>query len=303
VTNTVLLPPEQLQRAMRRSRVRAGRPWRLLVRTPGRVAAVVILLGFTFMAVAGPYLYPRDLPINPDNIYAPPSLAHPLGTDFKGTDILALIVTGSRYVLVAALIAAVITLVIGAAGGLVAGYHPRWWAGGSIMRVTDFILAIPGFPLLIVLATIWSFGSPVQMGVVLGVTGWGGICRAVRAQTLSLRERSFVEAARGLGLPSRRIIVTEVLPNLAPYVSMNMMLQLTGFIYTEVGLFFLGVVSYSSSNWGVMLNTAVFQANAVTSPRAMSYLLSPLICILLITISLVTLSSAADEFFNPRLRP
>jgi peptide/nickel transport system permease protein len=298
VTATASLPPGALARS---SSVRGTSRWKLLVRTPGRVAALVILLGFTLIAVAGPYLYPRNLPIDPGNIYAPPSLAHPLGTDFKGTDILALIVTGARYVLLAAFIAAVITLVIGTAGGLVAGYHSRW-AGSAIMRVTDFILAIPGFPLLIVLAQIWSFGSPVQMGVVLGITGWGGIARAVRAQTLSLRERSFVEAARGLGLPSRRVIATEVLPNLAPYVGMNLMLQLTGFIYTEVGLFFLGVVSYSSSNWGVMLNTAVFQANAVTSTRAMSYLLSPLICILLITISLVTLSNVVDEFFNPRLR-
>jgi peptide/nickel transport system permease protein len=80
------------------------------------------------------------------------------------------------------------------------------------------------------------------------------------------------------------------------------MTQITGAIYTEVGLFFLGVVKYSSSNWGVMLNNAVFQANALTSPRALSYLLSPLICVLLITISLVTLSNVADEIFNPRLR-
>ena len=301
MTTTASLPPEQLQQALRRSKVRSASRWRLLVRTPGRVAALAVVVIFALMAIAGPYLYPANLPINPDNIYAPPSLAHPLGTDFEGGDVLALIVTGARYVLLAAFIAAAVTLVIGTVGGLAAGYYPRW-TGGAIMRVTDFVLAIPGFPLLIVLSTIWQFGSPVQMGIVLGITGWGGIARAVRAQTLSLRERSFVEAARGLGLPGRRIIATEVLPNVAPYIGMNLMLQLTGFIYTEVGLFFLGVVSYSSSNWGVMLNNAVFQANALTSPRALSYLLSPLICILLITIALVTLSNVADEFFNPRLR-
>lgn len=301
MSSTVALPPEDLQRALRRTRVRSASRWRLLVRTPGRVAAVAIIVIFTLMAIVGPYLYPANLPIDPNNIYATPSLAHPLGTDFEGTDILALIVTGARYVLLAAAIAAVITLVIGTVAGLAAGYYPKGY-GSVIMRVTDFVLAIPGLPVLIVLSTIWKFGSPVQMGLVLGIFGWGGIARAVRAQTLSLRERSFVEAARGLGLPGRRIIFSEVLPNTAPFIGMSMMLQLTGFIYTEVGLFFLGVVSYSSSNWGVMLNNAVFQANAVTSPRAMSYLLSPLICILLITISLVTLSNAADEFFNPRLR-
>ena len=298
---TASLPPEQLQQAVTRSRtVRASR-WRIAVRTPGRVISLVIVTIFALMAIIGPYLYPKNLPIDANEIYSPPSWAHPLGTDFEGTDILALIVTGARYVLLAAFIAAVVTLVIGTAFGLVAGYYPRS-AGRPIMRATDFVLAIPGFPLLIVLSTIWSFGSPEQMGLVLGITGWGGIARAVRAQTLSLRERGFVEAARGLGIPGRKIIRTEILPNVAPFVSMNLMMQVTGFIYTEVGLFFLGVVKYSSSNWGVMLNNAVFNASALTTPRALSYLLSPLICILLITISLVTLANVGDEIFNPRLR-
>jgi peptide/nickel transport system permease protein len=300
--SSIALPPEQLHEALQRSRrQRATRRWRLFVSTPGRIAASVIIVFFTLMAIIGPYLYPKNLPINPHDIYGAPSLAHPLGTDFEGTDVLALLVTGSRYVLFAAAVAAVITLGIGTLAGLAAGYYPRL-AGSAIMRVADFVLAIPGFPVLIVLATIWQFGSPVAMGFVMGVFGWGGIARAVRAQTMSLRERGFVEAARGLGLPGRRIIFAEVLPNIAPYIGMNLMLAVTAFIYTEVGLFFIGVVSYTTSNWGVMLNQAVFQAGAATSTRGLSYLLSPLICILLITISLVTLSGAVDEFFNPRLR-
>jgi peptide/nickel transport system permease protein len=301
MTTSVALPPEQLHAAMQRSRQRSTRRWRLFVSTPGRVAACVIIVIFTLMAIVGPFLYPKNLPINPNSIYAAPSLAHPLGTDFEGADVLAFLVTGSRYVLFAAAIAAVITLGIGTVAGLAAGYYPRK-AGSAIMRVTDFVLAIPGFPVLVVLATIWQFGSPLSMGFVMGIFGWGGIARAVRAQTLSLRERGFVEAARGLGLPGRRIICTEVLPNLAPYIGMNLMLAITAFIYTEVGLFFLGVVSYSTSNWGVMLNNAVLQNGGATSTRGLAYLMSPLICILLITISLVTLANAVDEFFNPRLR-
>jgi peptide/nickel transport system permease protein len=301
MTTSIALPPDQLHQAMQRSRQRSTRRWRLLISTPGRIAAFVIIVIFAVTAIVGPYLYPKNLPINPHNIYAPPSLAHPLGTDFEGTDVLALLVTGSRYVLFAAAVAAVITLGIGTVAGLAAGYYSRL-TGSAIMRVTDFVLAVPGFPVLVVLATIWQFGSPLAMGFVMGVFGWGGIARAVRAQTLSLRERGFVEAARGLGLPGRRIIFTEVLPNLAPYIGMNLMLAMTAFIYTEVGLFFLGVVSYTTSNWGVMLNNAVFQAGAATSTRGLTYLLSPLICILLITISLVTLANAVDEFFNPRLR-
>ena len=140
------------------------------------------------------------------------------------------------------------------------------------------------------------------MAIALGVTGWGGVARAVRSQTLSLRERGFLEAARGLGLSSRHVMVKELLPNLAPFVAMNMLLSVTSIIAAEVALFFLGVVPFSSSNWGVMLNQAVFSGGAMDSPAALSYLLSPLVCILLITIGIVLFMDAIDELFNPRLR-
>jgi len=298
---TVALAPEQLETGLRRSRQRTARRWVLFVNTPSRAISAFIVVLFGLMAIFGPYLYPANLPINANDIYASPSLAHPLGTDFEGVDTLALIVTGARYVIFSAVIACAITVVLGTVGGLVAGYYPRW-AGSAIMRVTDFVLALPGFPVLLVLATVWNFGSLWQMALALGVFGWGGIARAVRSQTLSLRERPFVEAARGLGIPGWRIITTEVMPNVAPFIGMNLLTGITAFIYSEVGLFFLGAVPFTGSNWGVMLNNAVFQANAVTSTRALAYLLSPLICIMLITLALVTLMNAVDEFFNPRLR-
>src|SRR5215831_19949339 len=118
------------------------------------------------------------------------------------------------------------------------------------MRVTDFILTIPHFPLLIVLATVWNFGSPYAMGLVLGVFGWGAVARAVRAQTLSLRERGFLEAARGLGLPGRHVILRELLPNVAPFIAMSLLLSVTAAIYAQTGLFFLGVLPFNANNWG-----------------------------------------------------
>jgi peptide/nickel transport system permease protein len=296
---TPMLPEEEQAVAPARRPAR-GR-WRLLVRTPGRVAGLVIIVFFTLMAIIGPYLYPKNLPIDPNAIYAKPSLAHPLGTDFEGTDVLALIVTGARYMLLSALIAALLIVAAGTAVGVMAGYY-RGARGSALMRVTDFILTIPGFPLLVVLSTVWDFGSPYAMGLVLGITGWGGVARAVRSQTLSLRERGFLEAARGLGLPGRHIIAREILPNVAPYIAMNLLLAVTGAIYAETGLFFLGVVPFNANNWGVMLNIAVFSAGAVTSPQALTYLLSPLVCILLLTLGIVLVLGAVDEWFNPRLR-
>jgi peptide/nickel transport system permease protein len=140
------------------------------------------------------------------------------------------------------------------------------------------------------------------MGLVLGVTGWGGVARAVRSQALSLRERGFLEAARGLGLSRRHIIVKELLPNVAPYATMQLMLSMIAFIGAEVGLFFLGLVPFSSTNWGVMLNQAVFSGGAMETPSALVYLLAPLVCILVLTLGIVLFLDAVDELFNPRLR-
>lgn len=275
--------------------------WRALRRKPGRLLGLGILVLYIWMAVFGPMLYPHNLPVNPGNTYAPPSLAHPLGTDFEGTDVLALIITGSRYVLLSAGLAAFCTVGIGTVLGLVSGYL-RGFGESMIMRLADFFLTVPGFPLLVVLSTVWNFGSPWAMGLVLGLTGWAPLARAVRSQTLTLRERGFVEAARGLGLSRSEIIWNEVFPNVAPFVAMHFLLAITNSIYLQVGLFFLGVVPFSSNNWGVMLNLAFSQAGAMYSTHALLYLLSPLFCIMLLTFGIVLFLGAVDEMMNPRLR-
>ena len=286
-------------------RRRRGAFLRLVVgvftRRPSRILGLVLVLGFAVMAIAGPYMYPGLLPVDPLNIYAKPSLEHPLGTDFAGTDVLALIITGARYVLAAAALAALIHVLIGTAFGLVSGYF-LGATDSVLMRITDFALTVPTFPLLIVLSTIWDFGSAWAMGFVLGIVGWGALARAVRSQALSLRERGFIEAARGLGLSRRHIVVRELMPNVAPYIAMNLLLSVTAAIYAEVGLFFLGVVPFGTNNWGVMLNLAVFQAGAISSTEALTYLLSPLVAILLVTLGVVLILDAVDELFNPRLR-
>ncbi|MEW9552732.1 ABC transporter permease [Nonomuraea sp. NPDC050783] len=275
--------------------------WRVMRRKPSRMVGVVILAGFVLMAVLGPMLLPEHLPDDPGAITQPPSWEHWLGTDPQGRDVIALVVKGSRYVLLTAAITALITVVVGTAIGLFSGFRRGRW-DTVLMRLTDMKLTIPGLPLLLVLATVWRFGSPWQMGLVLGLLGWGGVARAVRAQTLSLRERGFIEAARGLGLSTTHIIGRELLPSMAPYIAMNMLISVTGAVYSQVGLFFLGVLPYESDNWGVMLNLAVFQAGAMITPNALGYLLGPLLAILLLTLAIVLVVDAMDEIFNPRLR-
>jgi peptide/nickel transport system permease protein len=274
--------------------------WKVLLRKPSRMVGAVVVVLFILAALAGPLLYPGQLATDPDQLFAEPSWAHPLGTDFEGADVLALLITGTQYVLASAALASLFTVVLGVSIGLYAGYR-RGVPDSLLMRLTDLVLTIPGFPLLLVLSTVWKFGSPWAMGLVLGVTGWGGLARSVRAQTMSLRERGFVEAARGLGFSTWHVIGRELLPNMAPYVAMNLLIGVTSFIYSQVGLFYLGVLPFTSSNWGVMIQLAV--GNGVTETgTGLAYLLSPLAAILILTLGVVLLVDALDEVFNPRLR-
>lgn len=275
--------------------------WRVMKRKPSRMVGAVLMLGFVFMGLFGPMFYPEQLDRDPNAITRPPSWEHWLGTDDQGRDVIALVVTGSQYVLLAALVTAVITVVLGTGIGLFSGFKRGRW-DNVLMRFTDMKLTIPGLPLLLVLSTVWKFSSAVQMGLVLGLLGWGGVARAVRSQTLSLRERGFIEAARGLGLSTTHIVGKELLPSMAPYIAMNMLIAVTGGVYSQVGLFFLGVLPYESNNWGQMLNTAVFRSGALTVPSALGFLIGPLLAILLLTLAIVLVVDAMDEIFNPRLR-
>ncbi|GAC1521148.1 MAG: ABC transporter permease [Chloroflexota bacterium] len=275
--------------------------WTVLKHRPTGMLGLIIILFFVVLAIIGPYLYPSTLPTDVDHLLSPPSRAHLLGTDFEGTDVLALVVTGTRYVLLSAGLAGLFIVVIGTVLGLLSGYY-RGATDSVIMRVTDFVLTIPGFPLLVVLSTIWRFSDPLSIGIVLGIVGWGALARAVRSQILSLRERTFIEASKGLGFSSFHIITREIFPNIAPFIGMKFLLGVTGAMYAEVGLFFLGVVPFSVNNWGVMLNLAFTQAGAMYSSNSLMYLLSPLACILLVTLGVVLFLDAVDEMLNPRLR-
>lgn len=275
--------------------------WDVLRRRPTGLLGLVILLFFIGMATVGPLFYPAVLPSDPTNIFAGPSLAHPLGTDFEGTDTLALVVTGSRYVLLSAFLAGFFTAFFGTVTGLISGYY-LGIPDSIVTRLADFVLTIPSFPLLVVLSTVWKFGSPLAMGLVLGLIGWGALARAVRSQVLTLRERTFIEASRGLGFSSLHIIAREIFPNITSYVAMKFLLAVTGAIYASVALFFLGVLPLSTNNWGVMLQFAFSQAGAMYTTQSLPYLLAPLACILLVTFGVVLFLDAVDEMLNPRLR-
>ena len=215
------------------------------------VLILLILMAITapLIALQDPYL------VTPTQIRKPPSAAHILGTDTAGRDVWARLVYASRVSLSVGIVAVSIYFVIGATLGSIAGYY-----GGRvdnlIMRFTDVVLC---FPELIIIITIVSVVGPSIYNVmlVIGLLGWPGIARLVRAQFLSLREQQFVEATRCLGIPTHRIIFRHILPNVIPYILVAATFGIAGAILTEAGLSFLGLgVQPPTASWGNMLNGA-----------------------------------------------
>jgi len=228
-------------------------------------------------------------------------LEHPLGCDYFGKDIWAQIVWGAPIVLQIAFIAGLVTTLIGITIGMVSGFK-----GGIIdavlMGATDVVMTIPGLPLLIVLATVIRTSDPWVIGLMLSVTAWAGLARSIRSQVLSIKEREFIEAAKALGLPTWHIVFREIMPNLMSYIAINFIFATTGAIYASVGLYFLGVLPFTTFNWGTMLNMAYTQARAHCCRETIHYLLAPIMAVIGLQIGLILFSYAVDEMFNPRLR-
>lgn len=270
---------------------------------PIRVIGLSILLLYLVIAVFGPAIFPPQIALvaNPAKVFEGPSWADPLGTDFQGVSVLAEVVLGARGVLTVGVLAAFFIVVLGVLVGLLAGFLGGW-TDTVLMRITDMFISVPQFPLLLLVASILNTSSQWMIVLMLSLTSWGGLARAIRSQVLTLRERDFVEAARGLRLGTGNIVAKVILPNMLSYVAMNFMISITGAIYAEVGLLFLGVTPFSPDNWGVMLKQAAGTSGALYTTKSIFYVLAPLLAILLLQAGIIFILGALDEVFNPRLR-
>lgn len=275
--------------------------FKIIKKNRASLFGLVIVSFFTLMAIIGPVIVPYDRTPNLAKRYLPPSWEHPLGTDYMGRDTLAQIIHGSRDVLSVAFLTAIFTTLISLTIGLVAGF-----LGGKVdmafMTITDVFLVIPSFPLLlIIVASIPGFISVFEVALILSIVGWAPLARAIRSQVLSLKEKDFIEAVKCLGLSRFHIIFNEILPNMLPYITINLIFSIIGAIYSQVGLYFIGAMPYTATNWGVMIQTALSHG-ALINPRVWPYLLSPLICLILIQTGFILFMHSLEEIFNPRLR-
>jgi peptide/nickel transport system permease protein len=274
--------------------------WRIARSDRIALAGAAVVAIYVVIAIIGPYIAHVSTVDNPSQAYLSPSLHHPLGTDSFGQDVLSEVILGTRPIMEVGVLSALMTVFVGVVMGLVSGYLGGI-ADSVIMRITDVFLTIPGLPLILVIASVVRTTSPVVLAVILSVTAWPGLARAVRSQALSLRTSDFVEAARLQGASLTNIVARQLLPNVGPYVAINFLLAITGAIYAEVGLFLLGIAPFSGTNWGVMINLAMNQG-ALYTTKSMLYLFSPMAAIVILQVAFVYFTRILDSLFNPRLR-
>lgn len=234
------------------------------------------------------------------SLLAPPSYEHPLGLDWQGRDVLSHMVHGGQKLIItsilAGLFATAIAVILGSVSALLGG-----WVDQLLTALANFILTIPTFPLLLVLATIVKFDNNFALALLFGVLNWPTLMRAVRAQVLSLRERDYVEAAVALDLGLWHIVTREVFPNMISYIAVNFIFTIRVAMYSIVGLVFLGLVPLQEPDWGVMIFLGR-QQGVLFNPSAAGMLLSPIVAIALFQLSLVMFTRSLEEIFNPRLR-
>ena len=266
-----------------------------LLRQRMALAGGIILILLAIVAICAPWLAPHDpLQVNLPDALLPPSATYPFGTDQLGRDVLSRLIYGTRISLMIGFIAVGIAVVIGAAIGSIAGYYGGW-VDAMLMRVVDTMLSIPTIFLL--LAIIAMVGPSIEVIMaVIGLTGWMGVARLVRAEILSLKEREFVLAARVLGASSFRIITKHLLPNAMGPVLVSATLGVGGAILTESVLSYLGLgVQPPMPSWGNVLNEG-----RVALGVAWWLTISPGLCILVTVLAFNLLGEGIREKFSGR---
>jgi peptide/nickel transport system permease protein len=280
---------------------RGDTAWARFKADRGGVAGLVVLGIFCALALLAPLLFDRaelDVTRTSNEELAPPGAGHWLGTDENGRSVLALVVWGARVSLLVGFSATAISMVIGTTVGVASGWF-RGLFGALLQRLTDWFLVIPFLPLAIVLATVLE-ASLLTVVIVIGVTSWPGTARLVRAQTLSVASRPYVERATALGAGDRHVMTRHVLPNVMPLVLANTTLTVAIAILAETTLSFLGLGDPFAVSWGRLLDDA-FTAGAI-SAGAWWYLLPPGLCVVAVVLAFTLVGRSLEAVLNPRLQ-
>ncbi|MFJ2768373.1 ABC transporter permease [Streptomyces sp. NPDC087300] len=286
--------------AWTRRRHSAARFWREYRTHKAGLFGLGVLAVIGLAAIFAPLLVGSDAQNVTDAPGKPmesPSGEFPLGTDQFGRDLLGLLVWGARISLSVGLLAAVLSVAIGTLVGITAGHFKGWYAT-VIMRVTDWFLVMPTLVLAIALASVMS-RSIWTIILAIGVTTWPTTARLVRAQTLAVESRPYIERAQALGGGHGHIMTRHVLPNVMPLVLAQTTLVISGAILTEATLAFLGLGDPTNVSWGGLLQDAR-EAGAVSAGHWW-YLAPPGLAIAIVALAFTLCGRAVESVLNPRL--
>jgi peptide/nickel transport system permease protein len=271
--------------------------WRAVWSRDSARISLLVLAAIVLLAAVGPAFLP-DPAAQPDILAAsrPPAADHPFGTDQLSRDVLSRVVSGSRVSLSVALLAVLVSMTVGAAVGLVAGY-----AGGRIdallMRLVDAGLAIPRLFILLLLLAVWERIPIPALILILGTTGWFGASRLVRGEVVRLRHEPFVSGAEALGAGPGRVMIRHLLPNAAGPLLVAATLAVGDVILLEAGLSFLGLgIQPPTPSWGAMILDA--KPVLVTAPWTSLF---PGLAIVITVLSVNLIGDALSDTFDARV--
>ena len=262
----------------------------------GLAIVTILVLAVVFIplfADLDPYTTDRAAGFN-----KPPSEAHILGTDDVGRDLFARLLYGGRISLFVGITSTIISVLIGIPLGLIAGYF-RGTAESIIMRTADAFMSFPSMVLILVLVAVFG-PSILTVTVVIGVLGWTAIAKLIYGNVLSIREREYIQAARAVGVSTKKILFSEVLPNAIPPVWANISFRVAGAILTESSLSFLGMgVQTPQASWGNIIFAA--QNLLVLTARPWVWL-PPGICIILVVIGFNFIGEGVRDALDPKTK-
>lgn len=292
--------PEQGAMAQPEATPTKAKRQRLRFVANGKAATGLVTLAiYGILAIIGPWIAPYDPDARSSDLLQPPSADHWFGTTHLGQDILSQILVGTRGVMIVGLTAGVVATVMSVLIGVTAGY-----LGGlydeSLSALSNVFLVIPALPLIIIVASTIDNAGDLVVALVIGFTSWAWGARVLRAQTLSLRRRDYVEAARATGEKTWRIVLFEILPNLTAIIASGFVGTVIFAVMSEITLAFIGISSISTWNWGTILFWA--QSQQALAQGAWWWFVPAGLAIALLGTALSLVNFGIDEFVSPRLR-
>jgi peptide/nickel transport system permease protein len=264
-----------------------------------KAATGLVIFGlYALFAIIGPWVAPYDPDARGNDLVKGPSGAHWLGTDHLGRDILSQLLVGTRSVLYVGLLAGVVATVLSVLIGVTAGYIGGKTDDG-LSALSNVFLVIPAIPLMIIVTSTLQDVSNTLIALIIGLTSWSWNARVLRAQTLSLRRRDYVEASRATGEKTWRIIIFELLPNLTAVIAAGFVGTMLFAVLAEITLAFIGVVN-NGWNWGTILFWA--EGQQALGQGAWWWFVPAGLAIAILGTSLSLINFGIDEFVSPRLR-